>query len=121
MLTVVAKGRNGVMRWMERLRNCTVYRGHARFEAEKTIRVGDEMLTAERIFINTGGRALVPDVPGLANVRYFTNSTIMDVDFVPEHLIVGGGSYIGLEFAQAYRRFSSRTTVVEMGERLIGR
>jgi pyruvate/2-oxoglutarate dehydrogenase complex dihydrolipoamide dehydrogenase (E3) component len=118
---IVAKGRNGVMRWMERLPNCTVYRGHARFESEKSVRVGDETLCAERIFINTGGRALVPDMPGLADMNYFTNSTIMDVDFVPEHLIIVGGSYIGIEFAQVYRRFGSRVTVVEMGERLIGR
>lgn len=118
---IVAKGRNGVMRWMERLPNCTVYRGHARFESEKTVRVGDETLSAERIFINTGGRALVPNMAGLADVSYYTNSTIMDVDFVPEHMIIVGGSYIGLEFAQAYRRFGSRVTIVEMAERVIGR
>jgi len=118
---VVTKGRNGVMRWMERLQNCTVYRGHARFESARTVRVGEETLSAERIFINVGGRALVPEIPGLADVSYFTNSTLMDVDFVPEHLIIVGGSYIGLEFAQAYRRFGSRITVVEMGQRLIGR
>jgi pyruvate/2-oxoglutarate dehydrogenase complex dihydrolipoamide dehydrogenase (E3) component len=118
---IVAKGRNGVMRWMERLPNCTVYRGHGRFVDAKTIRVGDETLSAERVFINTGGRALVPDMPGLADVSYFTNTTMLEVDFVPEHLIIVGGSYIGLEFAQAFRRFGSRVTVVEMGERLIGR
>ena len=118
---IVAKGRSGVMRWMERLPNCTVYRGHGRFIDAKTIRVGDETLSAERVFINTGGRALVPDMPGLADVSYFTNTTMLHVDFVPEHLIIVGGSYIGLEFAQAFRRFGSRVTVVEMGERLIGR
>ncbi len=118
---IVAKGRNGVMRWMERLPNCTVYRGHARFEGPKTVRVVEEALTAERIFINTGGRALIPDMPGLADVSYLTNSTMLDVDFIPEHLIIVGGSYIGLEFAQAYRRFGSRVTIVEMGDHLIGR
>ncbi len=118
---IVAKGRNGVMRWMERLPNGTVYRGHARFEGPNSVRVGSELLTADRIFINTGGRALVPEIAGLAEVDYFTNSTLLELDVLPEHLIIVGGSYIGLEFAQAYRRFGSKVTIVEMGERLIQR
>jgi pyruvate/2-oxoglutarate dehydrogenase complex dihydrolipoamide dehydrogenase (E3) component len=103
------------------LEHCTVYQGHARFESANTVRVGDELLEAERIFINVGGRALIPPMPGLDQVPYFTNSTMMDVDFLPEHLIVVGGSYIGLEFGQMYRRFGSRVTIVERGPRLIPR
>ncbi len=80
---VVAKGRNGLMNWMDGLRNGTVYRGHGRFETAKTVRVGDQVLAAERIFINTGGRRFVPDMPGLSSVSFMTSSTIMDVDFVP--------------------------------------
>jgi pyruvate/2-oxoglutarate dehydrogenase complex dihydrolipoamide dehydrogenase (E3) component len=95
--------------------------GHARFEGPKTIRVGDRLLEAKQIFINVGGRALVPDMPGVAEVPYLNNSTIMHVDFLPEHLVIVGGSYVGLEFAQMYRRFGSRVTVVEMGPRLISR
>ena len=82
---------------------------------------GDELLEAPQIFISVGGRALVPPMPGIDQVDYLTNSTIMDVDFLPEHLIIIGGSYIGLEFGQMYRRFGSRVTVIEMGPRLIGR
>jgi pyruvate/2-oxoglutarate dehydrogenase complex dihydrolipoamide dehydrogenase (E3) component len=118
---IVAASRTGVMNWMRSLPNGTVYRDHARFEGPKTVRVNGELLRAERIFINTGGRALVPNMPGLNDVPYFTNSTMMDVDFLPEHLLIVGGSYVGLEFAQMYRRFGSRVTVVEMGERLIAR
>ncbi len=85
------------------------------------VRVGDDILEAEKIFINVGGRAAAPALPGLEQVSYFTNSTMMEVDFVPEHLIVIGGSYIGLEFAQMYRRFGSAVTIVEMAPRLIQR
>lgn len=118
---IVAKSRDGVTNWMERLANAKVYRGHARFTGPKTVSVNGEILAAERIVINTGGRALVPDMPGLDRVGYLTNSSMMDVDFLPEHLLVVGGSYIGLEFAQAYRRFGARVTVVEMADRLIAR
>ena len=107
--------------WIRGLAHCTVYQGHARFESANTVRVGGELLEAERIFINVGGRALIPSMPGLDQVPYFTNSTMMDVDFLPEHLIVIGGSYIGLEFGQMYRRFGSRVTIVEKGPRLIAR
>ncbi|MGG1949451.1 FAD-containing oxidoreductase [Trinickia sp. NRRL B-1857] len=110
-----------VENWLRGLERCTVYQGHARFESAKTVRVGDELLEAERIFINVGGRALIPPMPGLDQVSYFTNSTMMDVDFLPEHLIVVGGSYIGLEFGQMYRRFGSKVTIVERGPRLIAR
>ncbi len=87
----------------------------------RAVRVGDELLEAERIFINVGGRALVPPMPGLDQVPFLTNSTMMDVDFLPEHLVVIGGSYVGLEFGQMFRRFGSRVTIVEKGPRLIAR
>src|SRR5918992_3979547 len=118
---IVAKSRNGVRAWTERLPNGKVYYGHARFEGPRTVRVNGELLEADKIIINTGGRAFIPDMPGLDRVPYLTNSSMMEVDFVPEHLLVVGGSYIGLEFAQAYRRFGARVTVVEMADRLISR
>ncbi|KAB2846419.1 MAG: FAD-containing oxidoreductase [Hyphomicrobiaceae bacterium] len=118
---IVKRGRKGVGDWMKGLENTTVIEGHARFEGPHQVRVGEEELSAKWIFINTGGRAVVPDIPGLPEVPYLTNSTIMDLDTLPEHLIILGGSYIGLEFAQIYRRFGARVTVIEMAERLIGK
>jgi pyruvate/2-oxoglutarate dehydrogenase complex dihydrolipoamide dehydrogenase (E3) component len=108
----------------ERLRGlsqCTVIQGHARLESSRTVRVNDELLESDKIFINVGGRALVPSIPGIHEVPFMTNSSMMNVDFVPQHLVIVGGSYVGLEFAQMYRRFGSEVTVVEMGPRLIGR
>ena len=98
-----------------------VYRGHARFTGPRTVSVNGERLEADKIIINTGGRAVHSDHAGLETVPYFTNSSMMEVDFLPEHLLIVGGSYIGLEFAQAYRRFGARVTVVEMADRLIAR
>ncbi|HEX6690603.1 MAG TPA: FAD-containing oxidoreductase, partial [Burkholderiales bacterium] len=118
---VVARSNKGVRDWMHGLENGKVFHGHARFVDEKTLKVGHEELTAERIFLNVGGRPLVPKMPGLDKVEHLTNESIMDVDFLPPHLLVVGGSYVGLEFAQMYRRFGSRVTVVEMGSRLIAR
>jgi pyruvate/2-oxoglutarate dehydrogenase complex dihydrolipoamide dehydrogenase (E3) component len=115
------QSRTGVTSWMRGLTNGTFLRGHARFESPHTVRVDGELLEAERIFINVGARALVPDMPGINEVDYLTNSTMMEVDFLPKHLIIIGGSYIGLEFGQMYRRFGSRVTIIEQGERLIGR
>jgi pyruvate/2-oxoglutarate dehydrogenase complex dihydrolipoamide dehydrogenase (E3) component len=111
----------GVETWLKTMTNCTVYKGHARFESAREVSVGDVKLTAERIFINVGGRAVVPDVPGLDGVPYLTNSSMMDIDFLPRHLIIVGGSYIGLEFGQMFRRFGSEVTILEMGPRLIQR
>lgn len=107
--------------WMKKMPNLTVFKGHARFEEPHTVNIGDEVLEADKIFINVGGRALVPSMPGLDQINYFTNSSMMQVDYLPEHLIIIGGSYIGLEFAQMYRRFGSQVTVVERGSRLIAR
>jgi pyruvate/2-oxoglutarate dehydrogenase complex dihydrolipoamide dehydrogenase (E3) component len=118
---VVAPSNSGVERSLKSLKGCTVYEGHARFVGPKEVKVGDEILRADKIFINVGGRALVPPIPGLEKTPYLTNSSMMDVDFLPPHLVVLGGSYIGLEFAQAYRRFGSEVTVVELAPRLIAR
>lgn len=118
---IVMQSRQGVTSWMERLEHGAIFRGHARFTAPKTVRVNDDVIEAEHIFINTGGRASVPNIPGLDTVPYLTNSSILEIGVLPEHLIVVGGSYIGLEFAQAFRRFGSRVTVIEMADRLIAR
>ena len=116
---IVAQSTTGVENWMKNTENLTVYEGHARFEGPKTISVNGETLEADKIFINVGGRAFVPD--GYEDVDYLTNSNIMDVDYVPEHLVVVGGSYIGLEFGQMYRRFGSEVTIIEKSSKLIGR
>ena len=118
---IVAKSREGVESWLRGNANITVYVGHARFESPKEISVGNERLTAEKIFLDVGGRANVPDLPGVHEIPYLTNSSMMDVDFLPPHLIIVGGSYIGLEFGQMFRRFGSRVTIIEMASRLIKR
>ena len=118
---VVKRSNEGVENWLKGLDNCTVYEGHARLEGPHTVRVDEQQLEAERIFINVGARAYVPPLPGLDRVEYLTNSGMMDIDFLPEHLVIVGGGYIGLEFAQMYQRFGSRVTVIEMGDRLIRR
>jgi pyruvate/2-oxoglutarate dehydrogenase complex dihydrolipoamide dehydrogenase (E3) component len=118
---VVARSNQGVTNWLKGTDNLTVYEGHGRFEGPQTVRVNGETLEAEKIFINVGARAFVPDMPGLKDVSYLTNSSMMEVEYLPEHLIIIGGSYIGLEFAQMYRRFGSRVTVIEKGDRLIAR
>jgi pyruvate/2-oxoglutarate dehydrogenase complex dihydrolipoamide dehydrogenase (E3) component len=118
---VVGASRNGLERSLKTLNGCTVYEGHARFVGPKEVRIADATLTADKIFLNVGGRALVPPIPGLDQVPYLTNSSMMDIDFLPRHLIVLGGSYVGLEFAQVYRRFGSGVTVIELAPRLIVR
>ncbi len=118
---IAGRSRSGVEKWMTTTPNITVFRGHARFESPRSVVVNDVRLEADRIFVNVGARPAVPDMPGIREVRYWTSSSIMDVDFVPGHLIIIGGSYIGLEFAQMYRRFGSEVTVVEKTPRLIAR
>ncbi len=118
---VSGRSRESVEKWMRSTPNVTVYRGHARFAGPQRVVVDDNTLEAERIFVNVGGRPSTRGIEGTDRVPYLTSSTMMDIDFVPEHLIVVGGSYIGLEFGQMYRRFGSRVTVVEMSPRLIGR
>jgi pyruvate/2-oxoglutarate dehydrogenase complex dihydrolipoamide dehydrogenase (E3) component len=118
---VVAVFRNGVERSLKILQGCTVYEGHGRFVAEKKVAVNGSELTADQIFINVGARAAIPPIPGLDQVPYLTNGSMMDIDFLPSHLVILGGSYVGLEFAQVYRRFGSKVTVIEFGSRLISR
>jgi pyruvate/2-oxoglutarate dehydrogenase complex dihydrolipoamide dehydrogenase (E3) component len=118
---ISGRSREGVEKWLKGMENCTVYEGHARFESSKAILVGDTALTGERIFINVGGRAAIPALPGIETVPYLTNSSILNLDSVPSHLTVVGGSYVGLEFAQMFRRFGSQVTVIEMSPRLVSR
>jgi pyruvate/2-oxoglutarate dehydrogenase complex dihydrolipoamide dehydrogenase (E3) component len=113
--------RKGLETWLGGMKNCTVYRDQARFESPWEIGVGRERIASDRIFINVGGRAVVPDMPGLGQIEFLTNSSMMDVDFLPKHLLIVGGSYVGLEFSQMFRRFGSEVTIVEMAPRLIHR
>ena len=113
--------RKGVEDWLRSMPNCKVYQDSARFESAHEVSVGADRLASDQIFLNVGGRAIIPDMPGIGEVKYLTNSSMMDVDFLPQHLVIIGGSYIGLEFAQMFRRFGSEVTVIEMGPRLIAR
>ncbi len=116
---ISGQSREGLEKWLNGMSNCTVYREHARFESPRTVRVGSERLSAERIFINTGGRPTIPQFPGIENVSFLTSSSLLNLDALPQHLIIVGGGYIGLEFAQMFRRFGSEVTILEMGSRLI--
>jgi pyruvate/2-oxoglutarate dehydrogenase complex dihydrolipoamide dehydrogenase (E3) component len=118
---IVSASTQGVERSLKNRKNCTVYKGHGRFAAPHEVTVGSETLRSDRIFLDVGGRAAIPKISGLDSVPYLTNSTMMDVDFLPRHLLVLGGSYIGLEFGQMFRRFGSEVTIVEIGPRLITR
>ena len=118
---ISGQSRKGVESWLETMEHCTVYRGHARFLSPRDVQVGAERLTAKHVFINVGGRALVPDLPGIDRVTTLTNTTMLELDTLPKHLVVVGGSYVGLEFAQMYRRFGAEVTVVEKLPRLIAR
>lgn len=118
---VVNASRHGVTRWIKDTAGLTLVEGHARFVGERTLEVNGGRISADQIFLNVGGRPSAPPIQGLAAVPYLTSSSMMYVDFVPEHLMVVGGSYVGLEFAQMYRRFGSQVTVVEMAPRLIPR
>lgn len=116
---ITLESRRGIESWLEGMRGCTVVRGHARFEARDILRVGDEQLASNRMFINVGGRALVPKLPRVGEVSYLTNSSILELDTVPDHLVIVGGSYIGLEFGQMIRRFGAKVTVLEKTSHLI--
>jgi pyruvate/2-oxoglutarate dehydrogenase complex dihydrolipoamide dehydrogenase (E3) component len=118
---VVKQSSDGVTNWIGRMKNVVLERGHARFTGPRAVTVNGRAFEADKVFVNVGGRALIPDIPGVKEVPFLTNSTMMAVDFLPEHLVVVGGSYIGLEFAQAYRRFGTKVTVVERAPRLIAR
>ena len=118
---IVANSNGGVERWVKTMENCDVYEGHASFVGPLSVGIGDQVLEADKVFINVGARATAPSIPGIDAVPYLNNSRIMDVDFLPEHLIVLGGSYIGLEFGQMYRRFGSKVTVINRGPRILSR
>ena len=118
---ISGKSRTGVEHWLKIMANCTVYEGHACFESPSIVAIGEEKISAPQIFINVGGRAVRPRMPGLDQVPYLTNSSMMEVDFLPRHLVIVGGSYIGLEFAQMFRRFGSEVTIIEKNSRLIQR
>ena len=119
MDAVVSNSRNGLEKWLRGMQRCSVYPGHARFESPHEIRIEDAVISAEQIFLNVGGRATVPDMPGVDRVPYLTNSSMLKLDTLPRHLLIVGGSYVGLEFAQMYRRFGSDVTVVEKGSRIL--
>ncbi len=118
---VVGNSRSHLEAWLRDTANCTVVRGHARFSSPTTVEVGEDVLEAERFFINVGGRAIVPDFPGVDQVRTLTNTSLLELDALPRHLVVVGGSYVGLEFAQMFRRFGAAVTVVEKAPRLCSR
>ncbi|HUL33676.1 MAG TPA: FAD-containing oxidoreductase [Candidatus Eisenbacteria bacterium] len=116
---ISGKSRSGLESWLRNTANCTVYQEHARFESPNEVRVGEELLAASQIFINVGGRAAIPSMPGVANTPYLTNSTLLDLDILPRHLIIVGGGYVGLEFGQIFRRFGSEVTIIDKSSRLI--
>lgn len=118
---IVKPDSSGLESWLRELKNCTVYKSQARLTSPHEVTVDGVTLRGKRIFLSVGGRAAVPKLSGIDTVPFFTNSTILDIDFLPKHLIVVGGSYIGLEFAQIFRRFGSQVTIIEMGPRLIAR
>jgi len=117
--SILAKSRDGIENWLRHMENCTVFHEQARFVSSSEVQAGSETITAKQIFINVGGRAHVPKMPGIGQITYLTNTSILNLEELPEHLVVVGGSYIGLEFAQMFRRFGSEVTVVEMGPRLV--
>ena len=116
---ISAKSRVGIEKWLRGMKNCTVFHESARFVSSHEIAVGSEIIRADRIFINVGGRAVIPNLPGIDRIFYLTNSSMLELEEIPKHLIVIGGSYIGLEFAQMFHRFGSQVTVVEKGPRLV--
>jgi pyruvate/2-oxoglutarate dehydrogenase complex dihydrolipoamide dehydrogenase (E3) component len=118
---VVKPRREGLEQWVNGQPGCTVIRGHARYTAPRQLSVAGEQLSADKVFINVGGRANVPPMPGVDQVPILTNTSVLELDVLPRRLVVVGGSYVGLEFAQIYRRFGAEVTVVEMGPRLIQR
>jgi pyruvate/2-oxoglutarate dehydrogenase complex dihydrolipoamide dehydrogenase (E3) component len=118
---IAERSRAGVEKMLRGLPHCQVYTGHARFRSAREVAVGEQILNADRIFINVGGRPSMPPMPGLDRVPFLTSSSMMHVDTVPRHLLVVGGSYIGLEFGQMFRRFGSDVTIIEMASRLVQR
>ncbi len=118
---VVRNSNVGVEKWLKGMENAAVYEGHAKFTASHTVEVRDAVLEADKIFINVGARATIPPVEGIGTVPYLTNSGMMDIDVLPEHLVIVGGGYIALEFGQMYRRFGSKVTIVQRSSRLLSK
>jgi pyruvate/2-oxoglutarate dehydrogenase complex dihydrolipoamide dehydrogenase (E3) component len=118
---VAGRSRANVEKWLRGMSGCTVINGHARFEAPDTLRVGEELLQAPRVFLDVGGRARIPKLPGVEDVPFLTNSSLLTLETLPRHLVVVGGGYVGLEFTQMFRRFGSEVTLIEMSERLLRR
>ncbi|MBZ0276614.1 MAG: mercuric reductase, partial [Anaerolineae bacterium] len=118
---IVQRFRGGVEGWLTGIENLTIYRHFATFEGPNQVRVGDDVIESDRIYINTGARAFVPPIPGLDTVNYLDNTNILELTDVPQHLIVIGGGYIGLEYAQAFRRFGSEVTIIELSDQIMGR
>jgi pyruvate/2-oxoglutarate dehydrogenase complex dihydrolipoamide dehydrogenase (E3) component len=116
---IAGKSRHALESLLNGTPNCTVYQGHARFESSTQVRVGEALLTAPQIFINVGARAAIPSIPGVANTPYLTNSTLLDLDTLPPHLVIVGGGYVALEFGQIFRRFGSEVTIIGKAPRLI--
>ena len=119
--SVVASFRGGVQKKIGLHKNIRLYQGQARFTTAHQVRVGETLLESEKIFINTGGRANIPDIPGIDSAGVFTNESIMELTELPEHLIVLGGGYIGLEFGQMFRRFGSRITILHNQAQIVPR
>ena len=118
---IAERSRVGLEKMLRGLPRCDVHTGHARFRTAHDVEVGNDVLTADRVFINVGGRASIPPMPGIDGVPFLTNSSMMELETVPPHLLIVGGSYVGLEFGQMFRRFGSQVTIIEMAPRLIQR
>ena len=118
---ITGKSSKGVESWLKGMTNCTVFEGSARFASSHEVTVGTARLSADRIFINTGTRPSVPPLTGVDQVKYFTSDSLLDIDFLPRHLVIVGGGYIGLEFGQMNRRFGSEVTIIETKARLMHR
>jgi pyruvate/2-oxoglutarate dehydrogenase complex dihydrolipoamide dehydrogenase (E3) component len=116
--TIVANSRNSVEKWVRTTKNCTVFTGTAAFDSPTSVHVEDDRLEAPKIFLNVGARPTIPKMPGVESVPFLTSTTILDLEELPEHLIVVGAGYVGLEFAQMFRRFGAQVTVVDKGARL---
>ena len=115
---VVEHSRSSVEKWLRGTKNCAVIQGHASFESPRTLRVGDDILEADQIFLNVGARPLIPDMPGVGTVPFLTSTSILELEELPPHLVVVGGGYVGCEFAQMFRRFGSKVTILDMHPRL---
>jgi pyruvate/2-oxoglutarate dehydrogenase complex dihydrolipoamide dehydrogenase (E3) component len=118
---VVLHSRSSVEKWLRGTKNCTVIHGHAAFDSPHTLRVGDDHLEADNIFLNVGARPLIPDMPGVGSVPFLTSTSILELEELPRHLVVVGGGYVGCEFAQMFRRFGSEVTIIDQHPRLAPR